>query len=243
MHTIVFIPTYNEAENIADLIHAILALPVEDLGILVVDDRSPDGTGRIVAELAAEDPRIELIERDGPRGRGLAGRVGLAEALARGADRVIEMDGDGSHRPEDIPALLEGASRGDLVIGSRRVRGGEDPERGVGRRIVTTLAGTYLRGLLGIHTLDVTSGFRCYTRRGLERIHPGTLRAEDPFIVTESLFRAYRAGCTVVEIPIRFEERKGGISKLGPGILARYLFKALALRLSGDHETPGRAKG
>lgn len=231
--TIVFIPTYNERETIGALVRSILALDVPGLSVLVVDDCSPDRTGEIVTEIAAGDSRVELMERRGPRGRGLASRAGLSEALSRGVDLVVEMDGDGSHRPEDIPALLAASSKGDVIIGSRLIPGGSTPDRGPGRRIITKMANAYLRALFGYAAADVTSGYRCYHRRALERIRPETLRSTDPFVVTEILYKAHRAGCSIVEVPIRFEERKGGQSKLGPGILTRYLYRALLLRLSG----------
>ena len=241
--TIVFIPTYNERETIGALVQSILALDVPGLNVLVVDDCSPDRTGKIVAEIADGDSRVELMERLGPRGRGLASRAGLSEALSRGADMVVEMDGDGSHRPEDIPALLAAASKGDVIIGSRLIPGGSTPDRGTGRRVITKMANAYLKTLFGFPAEDVTSGFRCYTRLALERIRPETLRARDPFVVTEVLFKAYRAGCSIVEVPIRFEERKGGLSKLGPGILTRYIYRALLLRWSEHSERPYLSKG
>jgi len=236
--TIVFIPTYNEREAIGPLVQSILALDVPGLSVLVVDDCSPDRTGEIVTEMAAADSRVVLMERRGPRGRGLASRAGLSEALSRDADLVVEMDGDGSHRPEDIPALLAAASKGDVIIGSRLIPGGSTPDRGTGRRVITKMANAYLKTLFGFPAEDVTSGFRCYTRLALERIRPETLQAEDPFVVTEVLFKAHTAGCSIVEVPIRFEERKGGLSKLGSGILARYLYRALFLRFSRLDEPP-----
>jgi len=241
--TIVFIPTYNERETIGPLVDSILALDLPGLGVLVVDDCSPDRTGSIVAGIAAEDSRVELIERPGPRGRGLASKNGFSGALARGADLVVEMDGDGSHRPDDIPTLLAASSNGDVVIGSRLVPGGLDPDRGSGRRVITKLSNAYLKVLFDFPVEDVTSGFRCYNRRALELIRPEALRSRDPFVMTEVLFRAYRAGCSIIEVPIRFEQRKGGCSKLGAEILARYLYKALLLRWSEHGELPLSSDG
>ncbi len=232
MKTVVMIPTYNEAENIGPLIDELLQLPIGEIEILVVDDDSPDGTGRIVAARGEEDRRVQLLSRKEGRGRGLAGREGFLRALAAAAERIVEMDGDGSHDPEDLPRLLEPVGRGeaDVVIGSRFVPGGGVTGREWFRDLVSSLARRYLRLVLGVAVHDPTSGYRVFSRRALEAIEPETLRAADPFIVAEVLYRARIKGLRIVEVPIVFQPRRGGVSKLRPRTLAAYLYRAWTLR-------------
>lgn len=235
MKTVVMIPTYNEAENIGPLIDELLQLPIGEVEILVVDDDSPDGTGRIVAARGEEDRRVKLLSRKDQRGRGLAGREGFLRALAAGAGRIVEMDGDGSHDPADLPRLLEPVGRGEaeVVIGSRFVPGGGVAGREWFRDLVSSLARRYLRLVLGVAVHDPTSGYRVFSRRALEAIEPETLRAVDPFIVAEVLYRVRKKGLRIVEVPIVFQPRRGGVSKLRPRTLAAYLCRACALRRRG----------
>ncbi|HHI68332.1 MAG TPA: glycosyltransferase, partial [Planctomycetes bacterium] len=166
----VTVPTYNEAENIGDLLDALLSLPVEGLHVLVVDDDSPDGTWRIVEERARRDDRIHLLHRKENRGRGLAGKAGFLEALRMGADVVVEMDADFSHHPSHVPDHLRALEGGaDVVLGSRAVPGGADLGRPWWRRAVTRAANAYIRLVLGVRVRDCNSGFRCFTREALER--------------------------------------------------------------------------
>lgn len=212
---VVMIPTYNERANVVSLVEEIFALGVPGLEILVVDDESPDGTSDLVAGLAKSRPSLRLLRRPPPRGRGLAGRDGYLKALESGAERVIEMDGDGSHRPRHIPELLAAMDGADIVIGSRLAPGGLDLERSLARRALTALSGAWARALLGVTVADVNSGFRCFSRAALEAVSPGTLDSEGPSIVHETLHRAARAGLRVREIPIDFADRRAGESKLG----------------------------
>lgn len=226
---IVMIPTYNEAENINFLLDEILTV-APDVEVVVVDDNSPDGTWKIVQDRV--DNRIHLLHRTEDRGRGRAGVAGFKYALGNGADYVIEMDGDFSHEPRFIPQLIEAARGADLVLGSRYVKGGRDCRRFI-RRCISRLAGLYIRFILGISVKDPTSGFRCFKRKTLEDINLDTLRANDPFIVTEVLYRCYRENAWIKEMPIIFKDREKGSSKLGPGILFINLLKVLRLRLTG----------
>ncbi len=212
---VIMIPTYNEAGNIEALVREIMSLPLEhDLAVLVVDDDSPDGTGEIVARLAAEDARIRLLTRTEKRGRGLAGIEGFRQSLSLRADYIIEMDGDGSHQPRYIPALLEQAGRSDLVIGSRCIQGGKDADRPFYRRFMTFLARNYVRCRFGIGVRDVSSGFRCFRRAVLEKIGLDGLISVGPSVVLEILDRAHRLNFRITEVPIVFLERKQGQTKL-----------------------------
>jgi len=231
---VVTIPTYNERENIGPLLREILALGIgHDFLVLVVDDDSPDGTAEEAARLAGEDPRVRLLLRRKRRGRGAAGIDGFSEALRLGADFVIEMDADGSHRPTDIPALLDAGRTADLVLGSRFVTGGKDADRAWHRRLVTLCVRTFVRRYYRLGIRDVSSGFRCFRRRTLERIDLGDLISVGPSVVLETLYRAHLLGCSIVEVPIVFVERKLGKTKLSALTLAETLIMALQFKRRG----------
>lgn len=227
---IVIIPTYNEADNIGSLLDEILAV-APDSEVVVVDDDSPDGTWQIVLDRSKNDNRIHLLHRKEGRGRGMAGIAGFRYALAHGADYIIEMDGDFSHEPDFIPDLIDGVKDADLVLGSRYVKGGRDCRRFT-RRFISRLAGLYIRFISGIHVKDPTSGYRCFKREILEDINIDTLKAKDPFIVTEVLYRCHKERAWLKEVPIVFKDREKGVSKLGLKILLLNLWKVLKLRIS-----------
>lgn len=232
MKTVVMIPTYNEKENIAPLINDILSRN-DGVEILVVDDHSPDGTWKIVEDIAKRIPRVHLLDRTGQRGRGIAGREGFLHALGMGADNVIEMDADFSHHPRYIGDLLRAARDSDVVLGSRFCAGDGDRNRPWLRRKISQLAGAYSRVMLGHNVKDPTSGYRCFSRRALEGIDIGSTQATDPFIVSEILYRIVRKGFRVKEIPIVFEDRTKGSSKLGTRILLTNLMRIAGLRIKG----------
>jgi dolichol-phosphate mannosyltransferase len=225
------IPTYNERENIGAVVRDILALPIDhDLLILVVDDDSPDGTAGEVTDIGRGDARVRLLLRKQRRGRGSAGIAGFREALALGADFVVEMDGDGSHQPVFIPSLLEAARGRDIVIGSRFVAGGKDADRPAHRRLVTFLARHFTRRLFSLPVRDVSSGFRCFRREVLEMIGLEGLISTGPSVVLETLYKAHRLGFRSGEVPIVFIDRKKGETKLTGLTLWRTLFQAIRIR-------------
>jgi dolichol-phosphate mannosyltransferase len=227
-HLVIMIPTYNERENIGGVIQDILALSTGcDLAILVVDDDSPDGTAEVVAGISRRDPRVHALVRKEERGRGLAGIEGFRRSLDLGADFIIEMDGDGSHQPASIPSLLEGARRADLVLGSRFVAGGKDADRSAGRRMITALVRRFIRRYFRIPVNDVSSGFRCFRREVLDRIGLGSLVSTGPSVVLEVLYKAFRLGFAIGEVPIVFVDRKKGRTKL----TGRTLWKTLLMSL------------
>jgi dolichol-phosphate mannosyltransferase len=230
LRTIVVVPTYNEAPNLERLVEAI-QLACASCEILVVDDQSPDGTGAIADRLASRSARVSAIHRAPPRGRGLAGRDGFVAALDRGADRIVEMDADFSHDPALLPELLGALENGaDVVLGSRFVPGGSDVDRGWIRRTITVLANAFTRVVLGLHVGDCNSGYRGYRRAALAAIDPATLTSPGPAIVQEVLYRAHRARLRIVEIPLRFVDRREGESKLGIGLLLQGYFAVLKLK-------------
>lgn len=229
---VVMIPTYNEAGNIGGLVEAILALPLPgvDLRVLVADDDSPDGTGKIVSDLAAADPRVQALIRKKRRGRGSAGIDGFKAALAQGADYVVEMDGDFSHQPKYIPDLLAAARTHDVVIGSRFVPGGRDADRGPHRRFVTLCVRTFIRRAYKTAIRDVSSGFRCFRREALEAMDLDDLISVGQSIVLEILRKADLLGFSIAEVPIVFIDRTRGETKLDFPALLETLLMALKFK-------------
>lgn len=228
MDIIAVIPTYNEAGNIKQVVSEILALPLH-MEVLVVDDLSPDGTYKIVEEIAAADKRVHLLLRKENRGRGWAGIDGFKKALELGGKYVVEMDGDGSHSPRFIPTMFANIGSHGMAIGSRYVRGGKDEARGLLRKSISGFARKYLAFALGTKLKDPTSGFRMFERSALEKIIP-KLSARDPFIVTEVIYFAKKAGINITEVPIEFMPRITGESKLKPATLLKYLLRVWLLR-------------
>ena len=236
MKVVVIVPTYNESENVVPLLEAIRDLEVPGLEVIVVDDASPDGTAALIRAFAQQHPFADVLERTGQRGRGHAGRDGYLAALDRGADLVIEMDGDLSHDPQYIPSLIAAAESHDMVLGSRFVPGGSDTDRALWRRMLTVAANFYIRVMFGIAVRDANSGYRCFRRDALFAIDPKRLRSRGPAIVQEVLFRAQRCGLRVGEIPVVFADRARGDSKLGwPELWQGYVavFRLRARQLLG----------
>ena len=214
MTTFVIVPTYNEADNLRPLAEQVLAQPGVT-ALVVVDDGSPDGTGRIARELAEEtEGRVQVLERPGKLGLGSAYRAGLTHALAAGAERVITMDADFSHPPAAIPALLAASVEHELVIGSRYVPGGRVELWGLHRRALSKVANQAARTALGLAARDCTAGFRCYQAELLRRVDVTTIRSSDYAFLVEMLFACQSAGASVAEVPITFVDRRQGASKI-----------------------------
>lgn len=214
MQVAVIVPTYNEKENIESLIAQLLALPIE-VDVIVVDDNSPDGTGEIADRLAAENNgRISVIHRADKLGLGTAYIAGFKHALADGADLVCSMDADFSHNPRYLPNLVAKIDQGyDLVIGSRYVRGGGS-NHGAIRKVFSWGANTITRVILGLHAHDTTAGFRCYRREVLESLDLDGIKSSGYSFLFEMLFTVERCGWRVGEVPIYFEDRTLGASKI-----------------------------
>jgi dolichol-phosphate mannosyltransferase len=228
------LPTYNEAENIEPLVRA--ALPqLESTGlehtVLIVDDNSPDGTGRIADRLAEESDRVRVLHRPRKQGLGRAYLAGFEVALAEGADLILEMDSDFSHDPADLPRLITATGAADLVLGSRYVPGGGVEDWGTIRRAVSKGGSAYARLLLGVPVRDLTGGFKCFHRRVLETIDLGGVHANGYGFQIELTYRAVQAGFTVTEVPIMFRERRVGRSKMTARIALEAVWKVPALRL------------
>lgn len=233
----VILPTYNEAENVERLVHAVLAAlsdaPVE-VRVLVVDDDSPDGTGAIADGLAAADARV-VVRHNGPKqGLGRAYLAGFRQALDGGADLVVEMDCDFSHDPTDLPRLLAPVLAGtaDIALGSRYTQGGAIADWGPARRLVSAAGSRYARLVLGVEVRDLTGGFKCFSAEVLRAIDLDGVRANGYVFQIEMTFRALRAGFRVTEVPIVFRDRRLGTSKMTARVAFEAAWKVPALRLA-----------
>lgn len=226
--TLVVIPTYNEKDNLAAIVAAVHAYL--DCDVLVVDDGSPDGTGATADRLAATDARIHVLHRAGKQGLGTAYLAGFAFAMARGYERVCEMDADFSHAPWDLPRLVHASADADLVIGSRYVRGGNTVGWDFKRRLLSRGANLYTRFVLWSGVRDNTAGFRCFRTDALRELDLAAVSAQGYAFQIEMAFRVVRAGRTVREIPIHFVDRRVGKSKMDGRIAREALLLVPRLR-------------
>jgi dolichol-phosphate mannosyltransferase len=212
----VVLPTYNEVSNVEPICLALLSLGIEGLSILIVDDESPDGTGEVADRLVAELPgQVQCLHRTGRRGLGRAYVDGFRWALGQGADPIIQMDADFSHSPGYLTTFLTEIDRCDVVVGSRYVAGGGVDNRwGVNRYLLSSGANLYARTILGIRTHDATAGFKCWRRSALEAIDVDRILSDGYIFQVEMTYVAERLGLSVTEIPIYFEDRRIGASKM-----------------------------
>jgi dolichol-phosphate mannosyltransferase len=232
---LVCLPTYDERENIEPITRAILdATPEVD--VLVIDDDSPDGTGRVADAIAGREPRVHVLHRARKEGLGKAYLAGFDWALARGYELVLEMDADFSHSPSYLPQLLARAREADLVLGSRNVKGGGTVNWGIGRKILSRGGSLYARTILGLDVRDLTGGFKCFRREVLEAIDLSTVQCSGYAFQIELTYRAARKGFRVAEIPIVFEDRRVGHSKMSRRIVLEAIRKVWSIRLSGFPE-------
>ena len=227
------LPTYNERENLEPMLRSLPNGLPPDGGVVVIDDDSPDGTGKLADRLAAELPFVDVLHRARKDGLGRAYIAGFRRALAEGADLVVEMDCDFSHDPADVPRLLAAVEQGaDVALGSRYVPGGSIPYWGAVRRVLSYGASIYARLVLGTGIRDLTGGFKCFRREVLERLDLDAIESKGYAFQIETTYRALRAGFRVVEIPIRFVDREVGGSKMSRSIVLEAMWKVPALRLA-----------
>ena len=219
---VMVVPTYNEADNLAWIVGRLRAAQPE-VDVLVVDDNSPDGTGRIADEMAAGDPHVHVLHREAKGGLGAAYLHGFAHALESGYDVVGEMDADGSHQPEQLHRLLTALEAADLVIGSRWVPGGSIVNWPRRREALSRGGNLYVRLLLGIEVRDATAGYRVFRRQTLEKIDLESVQSTGYVFQTDLVTRTLRAGMTVREVPIDFIERERGDSKMSGAVAVESL--------------------
>ncbi len=229
MNAIAVIPTYNEKNNIKDLIEETLRQDPH-LHILIVDDQSPDGTAQLVEELYRHEPRVHLMKRTGPRGRGLSDLDGIHYALKEKFDYIIFMDADFSHHPKFIPNFLSAIQHHDVVLGSRLVRGGKIVGRHWTKNIASSIANCYVRCLMVTRVKDWTTGFRCYRRTALESLPLTQMISVGPSVLEEVLYACYKRGCDIYEIPITFIDRTKDKSKIGLAELFNTLVTVFKIR-------------
>ncbi|MGB5931727.1 MAG: polyprenol monophosphomannose synthase [Anaerolineae bacterium] len=225
----VVVPTYNESDNIGMLAQEILSLPVQ---LVIVDDNSPDGTGEIADEWARKESRVFVLHRPRKMGLGTAYIVGFKRALSLGADRVITMDADFSHHPRYIPTLLTRSETADLVIGSRYVDGGGTLNCTLARSVLSRSANIFARLALGLRAHDCTAGFRCYRREVVESIDLDTIFSDGYSFLIEMLYRSQDMGHEIEEVPIIFEDRRRGASKISRGEILKALCTVIRLSLT-----------
>lgn len=216
--TLVIVPTYNERENLPALVERVRALPVE-VDLLVVDDNSPDGTGRLAEELAAQHSWLHVLHRKAKDGLGRAYCAGFAWALERSYEFIFEMDGDLSHNPADIPAFLAAAQAADLVLGSRYADGIRVINWPLRRLVLSLCAARYVRLITGMPFTDPTGGFKCFRRRALQRIDLQAVRSNGYSFQIELTHTIWRQGLKVAEVPIIFTDRFHGTSKISRRIV------------------------
>ncbi|MCC9145442.1 MULTISPECIES: polyprenol monophosphomannose synthase [unclassified Arthrobacter] len=219
MRVLTIIPTYNEIESLPITLKR-LRNAVPDSDVLIADDNSPDGTGAYADEIAAADPQVHVLHRKGKEGLGAAYIAGFRWGLERGYDVLVEMDADGSHRPEELPRLLEASKAGaDLVIGSRWVSGGSVVNWPLRRKLLSRAGSTYSRFMLGIPVRDITAGYRAFRRNTLEQLDLGAVESVGYGFQVDMTFRVARLGLKITEVPITFVERELGDSKMSGNIV------------------------
>ncbi|MBA2395117.1 MAG: polyprenol monophosphomannose synthase [Ktedonobacteraceae bacterium] len=231
MKTLIIIPTYNEIENLQSLLTGIFSYAPET-HILIVDDNSPDGTGKLADEMSAEDSRISVMHRTGKLGLGTAYIAGFKYAIEHAYDAAFEMDADFSHDPKYLPDFLKAIENADLVIGSRYIKGGSTPNWSPLRRIISGGGNIYTRFVLGISVHDCTAGYRCYRREVLENLGLDTVQAQGYAFQVEMAYRVFKKGYRIVETPIVFMDRRLGKSKMSGNIFIEGFTSVLRLRFN-----------
>lgn len=234
MRATVCLPTYDERANLEPMLRALAAVLREDDRVLVIDDNSPDGTGELADRLAEELEFVSVLHRPHKDGLGPAYLAGFRRALAEGAELVLEMDCDFSHDPADVPRLIAAVEDGaDLAIGSRYTAGGHVGDWGLARRVISRGGSIYTALFLRLGVKDPTAGFKCFRRRVLETIDPDTITSRGYAFQIETTFRAKRHGFRIVEVPITFDDRTHGASKMSRWIVLEAVWRVPLLRFRG----------
>ena len=242
---LVIIPTYNEKENIREIIAAVFALP-GNFHVLIIDDGSPDGTAALVKEAQKENPEtLHMLERSGKLGLGTAYLTGFRWALDHGYDYIFEMDADFSHNPKDLLRLYEACSEGgaQLAVGSRYCNGVSVIDWPISRIIMSYFASAYVRTVLGMRVYDTTAGFVCYKREVLETLDLDAVKMKGYGFQIEMKYSAWKLGFTIKEVPIVFTNRQKGTSKMSGGIFGEAFWGVMALKFRKITPSPRREQG
>src|SRR5438128_11308516 len=238
MKTLIIIPTYNELENLRPLLQEVFSYS-PGCDVLIVDDNSPDGTGKLADELHNENPHVHVLHRAGKLGLGTAYIAGFKYAIERNYDAAFEMDADFSHDPRYLPDFLEAIENADLVIGSRYIPGGDTPNWSLLRRFISGGGNIFARFMLGIPVHDCTAGYRCYRRKVLESIDLDTIQSQGYAFQIELVYRVMKHGFKIVETPIVFMDRRVGKSKMSRKIVIEGFTYVLKARFSRQALKPG----
>jgi dolichol-phosphate mannosyltransferase len=230
MKSLIIIPTYDERDNVRPIVATVLQA-VPSAHILFVDDNSPDGTGKIVDEICAENPQVHVIHKEGKQGLGRAYITGFKWALANGYDLIFEMDADFSHNPKELPNFIKAAEQADLVIGSRYINGIRIMNWPMSRLLLSKTAATYVRIITGMPVFDPTGGFKCFRRQALEAIDLPTVTSNGYSFQIELTHRVWRRGMKISEVPIIFTDRFQGTSKMSKEIVREALWVVFKLWL------------
>jgi len=228
--TLIVVPTYNERDNLPPLVERLLKLAVP-VDLLVVDDNSPDGTGKLADELAAKHPQVRVLHREKKEGLGRAYCAGFDWALKQNYEFIMEMDGDFSHNPDDIPRFIEAAQNADLVLGSRYKNGIRVINWPMKRLLLSTTAAQYVQIITGMPFSDPTGGFKCFSRRALEAVNLAEVRSNGYSFQIELTHKIWRKGMRVTEVPIIFTDRFQGTSKMSKKIVREALWMVWKLLL------------
>jgi dolichol-phosphate mannosyltransferase len=233
MKTLIVLPTYNEAENIGPMTEQLLALPVENLHVLIIDDNSQDGTGPIADDWSKKYPdRISVMHRPGKLGLGTAYVTGIRWGLVHNADNIVQMDADFSHSPTYLPGFVSKMNEYDVVVGSRYVPGGKlDPRWSAWRNFLSKWANSiWVRMFLGTQVRDATAGFKCWNRRALEKIHLDGVKSNGYIFQVEMAYLSEKNGLRILEWPIYFEDRRIGKSKMTIPVKIEAALRVLEIR-------------
>lgn len=232
--TLIAVPTYNERENVAELVPRLLQAEAR-ADVMLIDDDSPDGTATFAEDLFAADTRFSVMRRRGGRSYAQSIVAGYGHALERGYARLVHLDADFSHDPRSIPALVAASADADVVIGSRYCLKGRVANWSLHRRLLSKFANGYVSLIAGVRVSDATSGFRCYTRRALYELRQGLFTAEGYAFLVETIFHAERAGLRIAELPITFVDRREGQSKMSRSVIIESALVPWRLRFNRQH--------
>jgi dolichol-phosphate mannosyltransferase len=238
---LIVIPTYNEIQNLKGLTEAVFQVVdskahlygVKEVNVLIVDDNSPDGTGKLADEIAKKEPRLNVLHRNEKNGLGKAYVAGFAWALDRGYDAVCEMDADFSHNPTYLPEFWRLLKDHDVVMGSRYVPGGGVRNWGITRQVISRGGSVYARAILGMPINDMTGGYNAWRRSVLEAVDISTLRSEGYAFQIELKWRAWKKKFKLIEFPILFEDRTAGQSKMNKRIIVEAMMRVAGMKMSG----------